>query len=328
LRVSTTALNSSTSPGSTHGVGAVSVPARHPEPRDGDHARVRLPCRRLAHPRHPQAPRRQEHVLRLRGRVRAHPGRRARSGGAGPRDLQPRPPVGGGLPPERGRGARAHPTRGRVVRACVREAARGLVLPLWTEHADAQAARRGRRVRLRLGLVQRRSPVLHGGRGPSASGRALRARCERHRVLAGQRHGHGRAVRDLPARFVRCSVRRVRALPTDDVDRAPLPRDRTAGPLALARPVHRLCEGVRRRLVPPRARRSPARGSGRTRETRARRRETSLQEGLEHDGPGGDAVRVRHPASPCRAVKIPFSASSTTSRANRSVSSAWPCRSR
>ena len=177
------------------------------------------------------------------------PGRRARGGGARARDLQPRLPVGGSLPPERGRGARAHPTRGRVVRACVRKAARGLVLPLWTEHADAQAPRRGRRVHLRLRLVQRRGPALHGGRGPSAPGRALHARCERHRVLAGQRHGHGRAVRDLPARFVRRAVRRVRALSTDDVDRAALPSDRTAGPLALARPVHRVRKGVRRRLV-------------------------------------------------------------------------------
>src|SRR3979411_1075446 len=73
------------------------------------------PAPGLADPRHLQAPRRQEHVLRLRGRVRARPRRRARSGGARTRDLQPRLPVGGSLPVERGRGARAHPTRGRVV---------------------------------------------------------------------------------------------------------------------------------------------------------------------------------------------------------------------
>ena len=69
----------------------------------------------------------------------------------------------------RGGGARAHPACGRVLRAHLRQAAAGLVLPLRPLGPHPRAGGGGRRLPLRFGRLQRRSALLRRRRGASAT---------------------------------------------------------------------------------------------------------------------------------------------------------------
>ena len=68
----------------------------------------------------------------------------------GHRGMQPRLPLGGGVPPLAGGGARAYPACGRILRAHLRQAAGGLVLPLRPLGPHPRAGRGGRRLPLRF----------------------------------------------------------------------------------------------------------------------------------------------------------------------------------
>src|SRR3989442_5561825 len=139
---------------------------------------------------------------------------------------------------QRKRRARAHRAGGRQHRARGRRPAARLVHgPPEPEHAAAR--RRGGRVPVRRGRVQRRSPVLGGGRGPAASRGALYAGQQRHEVRDAARVRHRRRLLHLPARRLRRPPRRRRRSAEDDVGRPAHAARRAAGAVPRARALSR-----------------------------------------------------------------------------------------
>ena len=189
------------------------------------------------------------HLLRLRRGLRAEPGGRPRRRCRRPRGVQPRLSLGGGVPPLTGGGARAHPARGRVLRAHLRQAAGGLVLPLRP-------------------LVHTRELVVEEG-GFLYDSDAYNDDLPYFVEVGGKRHlivpytpdandfcfwtAPGFITADHFYQYLRDSFDTLYAesatTPEDDVHRAARPHDRPPRPDRRTRPLHRARASARGRLV-------------------------------------------------------------------------------
>src|SRR5207245_3388866 len=148
----------------------------------GDDDRIWEPALRLWAVAHLQRVPGEGHLLRRRRGPRAEPRGRQVDRARGPRALQPRMALGGGLAPRPRRGTEAHRAGGRVHPADLRAAACRLLPPVRAERAHPEADRRGRWLHLRLRRLRRRPALPRRGDRPTAPRGPLLARLQRLEV--------------------------------------------------------------------------------------------------------------------------------------------------